>query len=143
MNISNYGVIEGRLAKDPKVFTNSDGSRKVMITVAAQRNYKNKDGQRETDFIQLEHYLPATKEGNGAYDILKKGDTAAFQYTVRPNNYEDANGNMHYGQCLLIEQTQIRSTKNSVQKGAAAAQGTPVTPDMPAAADEDDVPFTE
>lgn len=31
-NPMNHGTVIGRLARDPKIFTNSDGSKKVMIT---------------------------------------------------------------------------------------------------------------
>lgn len=140
MNMQNFGILDGRLAKDPVVFNNKDGSRKIMVTIAVPRNYKNKDGKRDTDFIQAEQYMRADKVGNGAWDILKKGDSVSVEYTVRQNNYTDAKGETHYGQSLVIEQTNIRSTKNnanSVAAGAAAAEGTPATP----AVDEEDAPF--
>lgn len=140
MNMQNFGILSGRLAKDPVVFDNKDGSRKIMVTIAAPRNYKNKDGKRDTDFIQCEQYMRADKVGNGAWDILKKGDSVDVEYTVRQNTYTDAKGETHYAQSLVIEQTNIRSTKsNNMAAGAAAAQGAGVTPDTDA---EEDAPFS-
>ena len=40
-NLSNFGLIEGRLTKDPIVFENSDGSRKVLLNVAVRDPYPN------------------------------------------------------------------------------------------------------
>lgn len=145
MNLNNFGIVNGRMAKDPKVFTNSDGSRKVMVSVATQHDYKGKDGKRGVDYIQLEAFLPADKEGNGAFDYLHKGDRVAFQYTVRQNVFEK-NGETIYSQVLNIEKTNLQETKKDSAGHAAqaAAQGTPMNPDsMPAAAADDDVPFGE
>ena len=60
MNMNNFGIVDGHMARDPKIFTNADGSRKVMVSVAAQHDYKSKDGKRGVDYLQLEAFIPVT-----------------------------------------------------------------------------------
>lgn len=146
MNMNNFGIVDGRMARDPKIFTNADDSRKVMVSVAAQHDYKSKDGKRGVDYLQLEAFIPADKQGNGAFDYLHKGDRVAFQYTVKQNTFEK-NGKTIYNQVLSIEKTNLKETKKAGASDAssaasAAAVGTPMTPDDMPAPDED-APFGE
>ena len=144
MNMNNFGIVEGRMAKDPTIFTNKDGSRKVKVTVAARRDYKSADGTRKVDYIDLECYIPSDKTGNGAFDYLHKGDRVGFQYTVRQNVYEK-DGKTQYEQVHVIEKTDLKETKrDNAQKAAAtAAEGTAVTPDSAPVTADDDAPFGE
>lgn len=139
-NIRNIGIAEGRLTKDPVVFNNSDGSKKVMVTVAVQDNYKNSTtGERGTQFINLEAFISNKSKGLGAFDYMHKGDLVGFEYTVRSNNYTDKEGNAHYGQVLFIQSTDLKETKKS-QAARATSNAAAAAADMPAPANEEE-PF--
>ena len=73
-NIRNYGIVTGRLTRDPAVYNNNDGSRKIRFTVAAQDHFTDGDGNRGSQFIPLEAFIPARQQGNGPYDYLDCGD---------------------------------------------------------------------
>ena len=45
-NIRNYGIVTGRLTRDPAVYNNNDGSRKIRFTVAAQDHFTDGGGNR-------------------------------------------------------------------------------------------------
>ncbi|WP_423363927.1 single-stranded DNA-binding protein [Mycoplasma sp. P36-A1] len=47
----NQIVIVGRLVKDPVTIETNDGKKLANITLAVQRNFKNSEGNYETDFI--------------------------------------------------------------------------------------------
>ena len=119
-NIRNFGIAEGRVTKDPVVFKNSDGSRKVMVTVAAQDNFKGKDGQRDSQFISLEGFIPAQQQSNGVYDYIHKGDKVGIEYTVRNNNNTDKDGNAVYGQVLFIQSVDLKEGKSVTDARQAA-----------------------
>lgn len=139
-NIRNIGIAEGRLTKDPVVFNNSDGSKKVMVTVAVQDNYKNSTtGERGTQFINLEAFISNKSKGLGAFDYMHKGDLVGFEYTVRSNNYTDKEGNARYGQVLFIQSTDLKETKKS-QAARATSNAAAAAADMPAPANEEE-PF--
>ena len=82
-NIRNYGMVTGRLVRDPKVCINRDRSRKILFTVAALDNYKDKDGHRSSQFISLEAFVSGSQEDNGVYGYLNHGDLVTCAYSVQ------------------------------------------------------------
>ena len=85
---NNVGTI-GRLASDPKVFENQDGSKKVLFTVYADRNYTDRNGKRGSDALPFEAFVPAKVPGIGPYANVHKGDLVAVSSVLRMDNYTD------------------------------------------------------
>ena len=137
MNQRNFGIAEGRLTKDVVIFPNSDGSKKAMVTVAVQDNFAGKDGKKDSQFINLEAFIPAGKDSNGVYDLMHTGDLVGLEYTVRTNNYEK-DGEMQYGQVLLIQNVDLKESK-AVTDARMAGKATAAAPAAPAG----DAPFAE
>lgn len=138
MNIKNYGVIIGRLTKEHTVFTNSDGSRKVMLTVASQDNFKNAANERGTQFVNLEAFISNKSQGLGVYEYMHKGDMVGLSYTVKSNSYEK-NGETVYAQVLQVTDVDLMESKASQARRAAvaanaAAVDAPAAPEAPAPA---------
>lgn len=128
-NIRNNGTIIGRPTKDPVIFTNKDGSRKVMLSIAVQDNYTGKDGKKNTQFVSLEGFVRADKPNNGVYDIIHEGDLIGVEFSVRSNNYQK-NGEMVYSQVLFIEGIDLLESKvitdaRQARKAEAAATEAP------------------
>lgn len=116
MNLNNYGVLTGRLAKDPLIFDNKDGSRKVKLTLAVQNNYRNKDtGEHEAQFIPVEAFIPSGKNGLGAYDYMHKGDKITVQYVVKATHYTDVSSNEIYAVVLQIENVRLDETRTNTE----------------------------
>ena len=61
-NMRDFGIVTGRLTRDPDFHDNRDGSRKVRFTVAAQNHFTDKDGKRGSQFIPLEAFLSYKQE---------------------------------------------------------------------------------
>ena len=110
MNQRNFGVVEGRLVRNPVFKDNKDGSRKALLTVAARQNFA-KENIVGSDFIQLQAYIAAGKTDT-VYDIMKQGDLVGFEYTVRSNAYTDDNGTEHYTQALNVQSVDLKETKS-------------------------------
>lgn len=105
LNLANFGIVQGNLAKDPKVFENADGSKKVYLTVAARNNFPSKDGSTGTQFIDLQAFIP--KGGNmGPLEYLKKGSHTTLAYTVVRDSYEK-DGETVYNQYLRVYNNEI------------------------------------
>ena len=121
-NIRNYGIVTGRLTKDPAVYNNADGSRKVRFTVAAQDQFTDGHGNRGSQFIPLEAFIPAKQQGNGAYDYLDCGDLVSCSYTVQNNHYKDRNGEMVYGLVLLVDSVALLESRTSKEARLAARE---------------------
>ena len=114
MNLNNYGVLTGRLAKDVFVFDNKDGSRKVKLTLAVQNNYRNAEGIHEAQFIPVEAFIPSGKT-LGAYDYMHKGDKITVQYVVKATHYTDVSSNEIYAVVLQIENVRLDETRTNTE----------------------------
>lgn len=121
-NPANHGSLIGRLASDPKVFENTDGSRRLLATVAVDDNFKNRAGERKTQFIQVEAFLPAGS--TMGWDRTGKGDLIAVEYRIDTTAYADKNGEMQYPVRLVVEGTPSYLEPKSVTE----ARRTPVAP---------------
>ena len=104
-NMRDFGIVTGRLTRDPDFHDNRDGSRKVRFTVAAQNHFTDKDGKQE---------------GNGVYGYLEQGDLVTCSFTILNNNYKDKNGNMVYGLSLLVDTVTLLETKAAKEARLAA-----------------------
>ena len=129
-NLANHGVVEGRLAADPTIFNNKDGSRKVSVTLFVRDNFSRKDGSRGSQRIQLERFIPKGSD-LGIYSLLKQGAKVAFGFHLESDTYE-SNGRTQYVQKAIIDVAEFRETRAEAQQreankaaGAAAAQATP------------------
>lgn len=101
MNLSNYGIVTGRLVKDPAVYTNADGSRKTKITIATQNNYRNSQtGEKEAQFLPLEYFTPADRDDLQVFNYMYKGDKVTIQYTLKNVQYTDTENRKVYSLVL-------------------------------------------
>ena len=128
MSNLNHGNVTGRLAADPKVFTNSDGSKSVHLTVYVDRPYKDSEGNRPSDRIQLETYVrPETDVARTPFGFMNQGDLVSLGFDVRSSVYPDKQtGEVKYSQVLnIVEASLLESaatTTARLQKRLVAAQ---------------------
>lgn len=116
MNMNNFAVLRGRLVADAAVFANKDGSSKVKFTIAAENNYKNKDGKREAQMIAVEAF---TKDyAKSPFAKIHKGDKVSLECSLRNNNYEK-DGQMVYSTIVFVEGIQFEESKAVTEARAA------------------------
>lgn len=124
----------GRLTKDPETRTFDSGN-KTAFTIAIDRRFTNKDGNKETDF------LPCVAWKNTADFIAKyfrKGMKIAVSGSVQVRNYTAQDGSKRTITEIVVDEAEFVERKES---GAAPA---PVTNDTNApipCEDPDDLPF--
>ena len=85
----NSCVFQGRFVKDPELKTVADDKSVVTFTIACDRDYKSKDGEREADFIDCEAW------GYDAEFVAKhfgKGDMIVVRGRLKTKLYEDKDG---------------------------------------------------
>lgn len=137
MSILNRGQITAaRLAADPKVFTNSDGSKSVHVTVYVDRPYKSADGSRPSDRIQLETYLRATTAFEKTpFAFMNKGDKVALEYELRSSEYPDKlTGEIKYSQVCHITEVELLDSRSTTQARLAQRLAAAETAHQPEAA---------
>lgn len=158
MNTRNYGIATGRLTRDVQTFPNKDGSVKVLFTVAAQDNFRDRKDVRNSQFLPFEAYISAEsnkKNGLGVYALMHKGDLVTVQYTVKTPTYQGDNGETVYKTALVPESIDLLESKATTKarqesNSEAAQNGQPpvakagtAEAETPANPAEEDLPFGE
>ena len=81
----NRVCIVGRLTRDPDLKYTGNGVAVVNFTVAVDRDFKNSDGERETDFLPVTAWRQAA-EFVGEY--VKKGRLVSVDGRLQSRRYE-------------------------------------------------------
>lgn len=86
----NKVVIMGRLTSDPELRRTTTGTPVTTFTLAVERDYKNKSGEKETDFFDCVAWH------NTAEFVTKyfaKGRMAVVAGYLQSRNWQDKDGN--------------------------------------------------
>ena len=87
----NKVILIGRLTKDPELrYIPTTGTPVANFTLAVDREYKNKNGDKETDFLPVQII---GKSAEFCVNYIPKGRLVAIQGSVRVNKYIDPNTN--------------------------------------------------
>ena len=100
-------MLVGRLVRDPEVRSTSTGSSTANFTVAVSRNFKNKDGNYDADF------LPCVAFRNSADFVskyFKKGSLIGIEGRVQTRNYEKK-----YGDGTVVTKTAYEISIGSLE----------------------------
>ena len=114
-NLRNFGIAEGRLTTEPVVLENKDGSKKVKFTLAVQNKYKNKEGKRDSQYVQLDAFVPAGRDyASTPFNYLHKGALVAVGYDVRSSVYEK-DGESVFAMVLNVNTVEFKESKDKVE----------------------------
>lgn len=111
INPDNFAIVKGRLASDPRFFTNKDGSRTVRFTILANQNFTKRNGERGTDAVSLERFIPADRS-NGVFDMIHQGDLVRIMHHPTTESYTDLNtGETHYIEKHIVDDVQMEESR--------------------------------
>ena len=82
----NKAFLIGRLTRDPELRYSSSNAAIVNFTIAVDRQYTNKEGQRETDFIRIVAY---NKQAENIKKFVTKGSLVAVDGRIQTGSYDD------------------------------------------------------
>ncbi len=105
----NTVVIMGRLTADPELKTTQSGLSVTSFTVAVDRGYADKDGNRPTDFINCVAWRQ-TAEFITKY--FRKGSMIAIVGSIQQRSYTDKEGNKRYVFEILAEKASFCGSKS-------------------------------
>ena len=86
----NKVLLQARLGNDPELKTSSNGVSVVTLNVAVKRDFKNKNGENETDWLTVVIWRQ-TAEMVAKY--FKKGDPILIEGSIQTRKFTDKNGN--------------------------------------------------
>ena len=127
-------ILVGRLTRDPEVRSTSAGFTTVSFTVAVNRNFKNKDGNYDADFLSCVAFRN-TAEFISKY--FKKGSMICLDGRVQTRNYDAQDGSKRYVTEIVVENVEFVGGKN---EGSSSAPSTNDYVDAPSEPSVDVMP---
>ncbi|WP_297818745.1 single-stranded DNA-binding protein [uncultured Lactobacillus sp.] len=85
----NNVTLEGRLTKHPQLNTTGSGKSVVQFTIAVERSYKNPNGDRDADFINI---VAWGKTAEFVNNFFNKGNGINLLGSIQTRTYDNQNG---------------------------------------------------
>lgn len=118
----NHITIMGRLTRDPELRQTSNGNAVASFTLAVDRDYADKDKNRETDFIDCVAW-----RGTGEFVAknFAKGQMAVVDGRLQLRDYMDKEGNKRRATEVIVGNVYFGGPKtgDNAQSGQAAPNG--------------------
>lgn len=111
----------GRFTRDNE-FKELGGTSIFRNNIAVQRNFKNKDGERESDFINVVAFGKTAELLN---QYFGKGQQVALEGRIQTGSYEKEDGTRVYTTDVIVNQFDFVGSKNdNAQPAATVAKQT-------------------
>lgn len=112
----NRVVLMGRLVKDPEVRVTPNGKTACTFTLAVDRPFTAKNGQKEADFINI---VTWNKTAEVCGNHLNKGQRTLLEGRLQIRSYDGKDGNKHYVTEVIADRVELIEYK----KNGAAKSG--------------------
>ena len=104
----NKVFLQGRLTADPEIRTTQSGTKVANFSIAVERPFKDKSGNRKTDFLKCEAWRSSA-------DLLakyfKKGSMILVVGAMYQDSYTDNNGNRREKTWCNVEEVNFCESK--------------------------------
>lgn len=131
----NHVVVVGRLTKKPELKFTANGTKYTKFIVATQRNFKNKGGEYEADFINCRLWsTPAENFTN----FTDKGSLVGIEGRIQTSSY-DKDGRTVYIMEVVAESFSLLESKKVIESRKNAVQ--PIEESPFNGVSDDDLPF--
>lgn len=105
----NNTTLVGRLTKDPELRYTGNGIAVLSFSLAVERNFKNAQGERETDFINCVVWR-GTAETLANFAV--KGSLIGVTGSIQTRNYDNNEGRTIYITEVLVDNFQMLEPKS-------------------------------
>lgn len=112
----NRVVLTGRMTRDPELRRTVQGDAVTSFTIAVNRNFTNKDGQQQADFINC---IVWRKMAENVNNYCSKGSLVGVDGRLQTRSYDNAQGQKVYVVEVICDSVQFLETK---AKEAVAVQ---------------------
>lgn len=109
--INNVTII-GRTTKDIELRATSSGTNNASFSLAVERNFKNANGEKETDFINC---VAWRKTAEIVAQYAPKGSMIGVRGRIQTRNYENNQGVRVYVTEVVADEVQLIDTRNNNQ----------------------------
>lgn len=123
----NRAVLVGRITKDTEIKLTSNQSKLCMFTIAVDRRFKDKDGNRQADFINC---LAWGKNAEFINKYFHKGSRIGIVGSIQTRSYADKDGKTVYVTEIVVDEAEFVENANS-SASESPKTATQEQPDMP------------
>ncbi|URN85841.1 single-stranded DNA-binding protein [Acetobacterium wieringae] len=142
----NKAILVGRLTRDLDVKNTTIGKAVATFTLAVDRRFKNKDGQKESDFVPI---VVWGKQAETAGQYLSKGSQIGVSGRLQVRSYDAQDGQRRYVTEVVADEITFLSSKKDGGNSANTQHQSNSEPmsvmgldeDFHLMADDDDCPF--
>ena len=106
----NKVILMGRCAKDPEMRMTPSGIPVTTVTLAVDRDFKDKDGNKETDWIDVVAWRETAKF---LADYFSKGRMIVVSGRLQIRKWQDKDGNKRQTAEVVADNVYFGDSKNS------------------------------
>lgn len=125
----NKVILTGRIVKDPELKHTQSNISFCRIRVAVDRRFKDKDGNKITDFLDV---VAWRQQADVICKYMHKGSKIGIVGSLQSRSYDDDDGTKRYVLEVNAEEVEFLDSKQTEQKQEAQTETRPVPP-MPEA----------
>lgn len=103
----------GRLTRDPEIKVTQSGTSVATFTLAIDRKYKDKSGERKCDFLNCVAWRN-TADLIGKF--VRKGTKIAVSGEIQTRTYDDKDGKKVYVTEVVVESVEFAESKRDEEK---------------------------
>ena len=133
----NKVILVGNIANDPESRTTQNGVAQCSFRLAVQRRFKNANGEREADFLQIVCWRQTAEF---AQRYLAKGRKVAVEGSIQTRSYDVQDGSKRYVTEIIADSVEAVGGR---EDGAQNAQNTRSTQQAQKPAQNHQDGFTE
>ena len=113
VNIMNKFIGIGRTTKDIELSQTPNGISVAKFTLAIPRTFRNKDGEKEVDFINC---VAWQKAAENIHKFVKKGDQLAVVGRIEVRSYEAQDKTKRYVTEVVVEEFEFIGGNKKTEK---------------------------
>lgn len=106
----NNVVLVGRMTKDADLRYTAQGQAVATLTLAVNRNFKNQNGEREADFINIVIWR---QQAENLASWAKKGALIGITGRIQTRNYENQQGQRVYVTEVVADSFQLLEARQN------------------------------
>ena len=130
-------TIQGRIVNDLELKTTSSGTEVTSFTVACERDFKTKDGEKQTEFIDVIAFKNTAVFINRYFG---KGRMIIIDGRLQTRTWEDKNGNKRKAVEIVSDSVYFADSKNT-QGSTENSSHANLDVNFTEIADDDELPF--
>ena len=130
----NNVVLVGRMTRDAELRYTPSNQAVATFTLAVNRNFKNQDGEREADFINVVIWR---QQAENLANWVKKGDLIGVTGRIQTRSYDNQQGQRVYVTEVVAESFQLLESRGQQSNSQDSSFGNSSSMDI----QDEDLPF--